>query len=249
MLDPKDPNLQPPNILFLMPCYGGTITAACFHSFLNFTDYALDNGIAWDVFTHTHCSLISLGRSIMFSQAVQDLPDWTHLMWIDADIEWKPEDIMKLVMEDKDIIGGYYPCKTYPLQQASSIKTHNKEDVETDTLVETTYVATGFMLIKREVCEKMHEHYMPDLKFFYSSQTHRDRRYVDVFAPIIDKEKQDLYLTEDYAFCERAKKIGFKCWMSKRVQLGHVMGSWVFSNEAEKTMLKKYEEKNKIKIL
>lgn len=247
MLDPQDPNLQPPYIVFLMPCYGGTITSACFHSFLKFVDYARDNGIEWDVFTHTHCSLISLGRSIMISQAVQDLPDWTHLMWIDADIEWEPTDVMKLLVEDKDIIGGYYPCKTFPLIQASAPKSHEGE--ETETLVETPYIATGFMLIKRTVCEAMHEHYMPELKFYYGSETHRDRRYVDLFAPIIDKEKNDLYLTEDYAFCKRANDIGFKSWMSKRVKLGHVMGSWVFSEEAENKMLDKYETKNKIKRL
>jgi len=248
MLDPNDPGLVPPHIIFLMPCYGGNITAACFHSFLNFASYAEENGIEWTVFTHTHCSLISLGRSIMLSQVVQDLKDWTHVMWVDSDIQWQPDDIMKLLAEDKDIIGGYYPCKTFPIQQASAIKPQS-DSIETDSLVETTYVATGFMLIKRHVCEAMHEHFMPELKFYYASKTHRDRRYVDLFAPIIDKDKNDLYLTEDYAFCERAKEIGFSCWMSKRVQLGHVMGSWVFSNEAEQTMLEKYEAKNKIKIL
>ena len=248
MLDPHDPELQPPYIVFLMPCYGGNITSACFHSFLKFAEYARDNGIEWDIFTHTHCSLISLGRSIMISQAIQDLPDWTHIMWIDADIQWEPEDLMKLLIEDKDIIGGYYPCKTFPLVNASEPKAR-KGFEETDTLIETTYIATGFMLVKRQVCETMYEKYMPELKFYYGSETHKDRRYVDLFAPFIDKNKNDLYLTEDYAFCERARKLGFKTWMSKRVKLGHVMGSWVFSEEAEKQMLNKYESKKKIKLL
>ena len=40
---------------------------------------------------------------------------------------------------------------------------------ETETLFETDYVATGFMLIKREVVEKMQEHYK-GRQFHYGPQ-------------------------------------------------------------------------------
>lgn len=247
MLDPADPNLQPPNILFLLPCYGGQITEACFYSFLKFSQYAQSNGIDFLVATHTHTSLISLGRSIMLSQAVQDAPDWTHVMWVDADIQWEPTDLMRLLLEDKEIIGGYYPYKSFPIRQASSpIATNGGE--ETSTLVETMYVATGFMLVKRHVCEVMMSHYEPELKFRYSTKQHQDRKFVDLFAPIIDKENNDLYLSEDYAFCKRAQQLGFKSYMSKLVNLGHAMGSFVFSKEKETQILKDYEDMKIVKL-
>lgn len=248
MLDPNDPNLTPPYILFLLPCYGGQITEACFYSFLKFAKYAEANGIDYLVATHTHSSLISLGRSIMLSQAVQDASEWTHVMWIDADIEWEPEHIMMLIAEDKDIIGGNYPCKTYPLVRTSGNKPVDGGE-ETSTIVETYYVATGFMMIKRHVCEQMMEHYEPELKFRYPTRVHRDKKFVDLFAPIIEQDKDDLYLTEDYAFCKRAKDLGFRIYVSKRFTLGHAMGSFVFSQSNENKMLKQYEEKDVIKIL
>lgn len=248
MLDPNNPNLQPPFILFLLPCYGGQITESCFYSFLKFAKYAEATGIEYIVATHTHTSLISLGRSIMLSQAVQDVSDWTHLMWIDADIEWEPEHVMMLLAEDKDIIGGNYPCKSYPIKRTSSNKPV-KDGEETNSLIETYYVATGFMLIKRHVCETMMKHYEEELKFKYPTRKHRNRKFVDLFAPIIEKENDDLYLTEDYAFCKRARDLGFKTYVSKRFKLGHAIGSFVFSEEKENQMLNNYEDEGKIKLL
>lgn len=247
MLDPADPSLIPPNILFLLPCYGGQITEACFYSFLKFSQYAIDHGIEFLVATHTHASLISLGRSIMLSQAVQDAPDWTHVMWVDADIQWEPTDLMRLLIEDKDIIGGYYPYKNLPLRQASS-PTAIEGGEETESIVETYYVATGFMLVKRHVCEAMMEHYAPELKFRYATRQHQDRKFVDLFAPIIDHDNNDLYLSEDYAFCKRANQLGFKSYMCKQVQLGHAMGSFVFSKEKEQQILKDYEDMKIVKL-
>ncbi len=248
MLDPSDPNLIPPVVLFLVPCYGGQITEACFYSFLKFSKFAEAMGIDFTVATHTHTSLISLGRSIMLSQAVQKLDDWTHVMWIDADIQWEPEDIMHLFIEDKDIIGGYYPIKNYPIRPASAFKPVTGGE-ETDSLIETFYIATGFMLIKRNVCEAMMDHFNEELKFRYSNSKETENKYVDLFAPIIDADNDDLYLTEDYAFCKRARQIGFKTYMSKKVQLGHAMGSHVFSTSKENEILKAYEDQGKIKIL
>lgn len=248
MLDLKDSNLTPPTILFLLPCYGGTITESCFFSFMQFARVAESYGIEYMIATHTHTSLISLGRSIMLSQAVQEAKDWTHVMWVDADIEWEPEHLLMLLAEDKDIIGGPYPCKSLPLKDSAANKPI-ENGIETKDLVETYYIATGFMLVKRHVCEAMMEHYYDELKFRYSTRNEKSYKFVDLFSPIIDANNDDLYLSEDYAFCKRAVDIGFKAFMSRRFNLGHAMGSTVFSKEKEKEMLKRYEDKGLIKIL
>lgn len=184
----------------------------------------------------------------MLGQALQEAPEWTHVMWIDADIEWQPENVLVLLAEDKDIIGGPYPCKNLPLKPSSAVSPIEGGE-ETDTLIETYYIATGFMLVKRGVCEAMHDHYYDELKFRYSTQQTKEYKYVDLFSPIIDKSKDDLYLSEDYSFCKRAYDIGFNCYMSKRFELGHAMGSFVFSREKERMILTRYEEKGMVKTL
>ena len=231
-------DIPQPNIKILTPCYGGNITSGYFHSFLDFFPYSLQNGIPFSVETLPNCSLISLGRDIMLTRALQD-PNWTHLLWIDADLRWRGEYIHSMILDDKDIIGGFYPKKGLPIDFASSPAPGGED---TEFLFETIYVATGFMLVKRHVIEKMVEEFQ-DLKFFYQGSD----AYVDLFAPIIDKETNNLYLTEDFAFCHRARSLGFKCYMSKRFELPH-LGQMEYSAESESRFLEDYEKMGRITI-
>ena len=205
---------------------------------LDFFPYSLENGIPFSVETLPNCSLISLGRNIMLRRALKD-PNWTHVLWIDADLRWKPEYVHSMILDDKDIVGGFYPKKGLPIDFASSPAPDGEN---TDTLFETIYVATGFMLIKRHVVEKMIEEFQ-DLKFFYQGSDD----YYDLFAPIVDKENNNLYLTEDFAFCYRARQLGFRCYMSKRFELPH-LGQFEFSAAAEKEFLEDYERMGRITI-
>jgi len=229
--------VEQPNIKILTPCYGGNITSGYFHSFLDFFPYAMQNGIPFSVETLPNCSLISLGRDIMLFRALQD-PNWTHLLWIDADLRWKPQYVHSMILDDKDIVGGFYPKKGLPIDFASSPAPGGADE---EGLFETIYVATGFMLTKRSVIETMVEHYREELGFFYQGSD----QYIDLFAPIIDKSTNRLYLTEDYAFCYRARELGFKCWMSKRFELPH-LGQFEYSAEAEGRFLQDYVKQGRI---
>jgi len=229
--------MDQPNIKILTPCYGGNITSGYFHSMINLFPYAVQKGINLSVETLPNCSLISLGRNIMLRRAMFD-DQWTHVLWIDSDLRFKPEYIHSMILDDKDIVGGFYPKKGLPIDFASSPAPGGEE---TESLCETIYVATGFMLIKREVIEKMYDHFKDDLSFKYQGADD----YVDLFGTIIDEN--GLYLTEDYAFCYRAKSLGFKTFMSKRFELPH-LGQMEYSAEHEAAFLENYEKSGRITI-
>jgi hypothetical protein len=231
--------IDQPHVKILTPCYGGNITSGCFHSFMDFFPYAVQNGIPFSVETLPNCSLIPLGRDIMLRRAMND-PDWTHLLWIDADLRWKPQMVHSMILDDKDIVGGFYPKKGLPIDFASSPAPGGDD---TEHLFETIYVATGFMLTKRHVIEKMLEHYADELTFSYQGGDD----FVDLFGPIIDKNLNNLYLTEDYAFCYRARELGFKCYMSKRFEIPH-LGQMEYSAEYEESFLKEYEKSGRITL-
>lgn len=57
-------------------------------------------------------SLVSRARNNLIARAMSD-KDATHFMFIDNDIAWDPFDIIKLLISDKDLIGGIYPLKYY----------------------------------------------------------------------------------------------------------------------------------------
>jgi hypothetical protein len=230
-----------PNIKVLTPCFMGKVESGYLHSLLNLFPYAMENGMPFTVETLPNCSLISLGRSIMLNRALTHDKNFTHVLWIDADLRFRPEYIHSMVLEDKDIVGGFYPKKGLPIDFASSPAPDGED---TENLFETIYVATGFMMVKRAVIEAMVEHYREELKFFYQGTDDA----VHLFHPIIDRENQDLFLTEDYAFCKRAREIGFRCFMSKRFELPHI-GVMEYSAEGEMQFLQEYEKRGRIKIL
>ena len=204
---------------------------------LDLYPYALQNGMPFSVETLPSCSLISLGRDVMLARALND-PNWTHVLWIDADLRWKPEYIHSMVLNDKDIVGGFYPKKSLPIDFASSPMPGGEN---TEDLLETIFVATGFMMVKRHVVETMMDHFRDELQFAYQGSD----QYVDLFAPIIDQDNNRLYLTEDYACCYRARQLGFKCYMSKHFELPHT-GPMEFSAEHEQEMLEEYVEVGRV---
>ena len=230
---------QAPVIKILTPCYMGQVTSKYFHSVLNLGAYLMKIGVNFTVETLPNCSLISLGRNIMLQRALLD-PNWTHIMWIDSDIEFVPQCVHSMLVDDKPIMGGFYPKKGLPIDFASSPMPGGEDD---ENWFETDYVATGFMLIKREVIEGMIEAY-PERQFFYQGSDN----FYDLFSPYIDTEMPNrLYLTEDYAFCRLARAVGYKSYMSKRFTLGH-HGNFTFSKTNEEEMLKEYERQGYVEI-
>ena len=230
--------MDQPTLKILTPCYGGNVTSGYLHSLMDFFPYAIQNGIPFSLETLPNCSLISLGRDMMLSRALQD-PDWTHLLWIDADLRFKPQYIHSMILDDKDIVGGFYPKKGLPIDYASSPAPDGEI---TEYLFETIYVATGFMMVKRTVIENMWNVFKEDLEFTYQGNTH-----VDLFAPIIDQETGKLYLTEDFSFCHRARSLGYKCYMSKRFELPH-LGMFEYSLDNEIKILDEYEKLGRLSI-
>lgn len=238
MLDPKNPDITPPTIVVMMPCYGGKIFLETVESLLELQREGIENGI--DILWHfdDKCSLISLGRSVMTTNVYRHLKDWTHLLWVDADVGFAMEDLWKLIIADKDIVGGMYPMKSLPIRWTSTpYPTDNKQQSEMDKkLVRTHYIANGFMLCKREAIQKMMEHYEDELNFRYWNST-----YVDLFQPIIDKDKTNLYLSEDYAFCKRANDIGIETWIRNDVKLSHT-GTMRYSEADQNAVLTRIHE-------
>lgn len=57
-------------------------------------------------------SLVSRARNNLIARAMTD-PECSHILFIDNDISWDPVDILKLLISDKDLIGGIYPLKNY----------------------------------------------------------------------------------------------------------------------------------------
>ena len=223
------------NIFFATPCYGGQITDQYFLSVFRLTQELIKYNINFRITTLRNESLVPRARNILNAMFLE-AKECTHLMFIDADIEFEPESVIRMLAMDKDLITGAYPKKTLPVDYAINLKFADKEKTQVKVdmgAVEVLDASTGFWLMKREVVERMIEAY-PEL--FYLNDSSIDpkfNQYCYSFFDTIHDPDDNRYLSEDYTFCRRWQKIGGQIWLDPNTKLNHV-GSYTFEGDVNK---------------
>lgn len=220
--------LQTTRIHFCIPCYGGQINEGCFISMLKYMATAQRLALNFTIDTMVNESLVCRARNSLVAKMLYFEPKSTHLMFVDADIGFEPSEIFKLILSDKDVVGGLYPKKALPI----SYVVNRVPDAEKNgNLVEVMNLGTGFMLIKREVIEKMIAE-NPDLH--YMDAIGLDPKYdpfkYALFDTEIDPDTRE-YLSEDYLFCKRWRAMGGKIWADLSITLNHI-GHYTFRGDA-----------------
>ena len=239
---------QKPNIFIATPMYGGMCTGYYCQSVLNLNNTFAQNGINASFSFMFNESLITRARNALAHQFLQS--DCTHLLFIDSDIRFNAPDIVSMIHADKEIICGIYPKKEinwFTVKKAmdngvdqNNLKFHTgsfvvnlvgyvgEVTVPVNQPVEIFNGGTGFMLIKREVFEKLSPNvpeYTNDVGDL-SGQLHNQAKIKEFFATSIEPETNRL-LSEDYHFCRIWRLQGGKVWAAPWAHLGH-MGSYLF---------------------
>ena len=202
-------------IHFMTPCYGGQITEACFSSYLQFTIQAMQNNTIFQIDTLTNESNVNRARNSCAAKFLSG--DATHLMFVDADIQFRAGDVMKLAGAGKAIVGGVYPQKTIPTKMVVNTLKDGKQEGD---LLEVGTLGTGFMMIHRSVFDKMIQSGVQKYTDAIGlSDTENDNQY-DFFNCTIDS--QGRYLTEDWSFCRKWRELGGEIWADTSIPLVHV---------------------------
>ena len=203
-------------------------------------------GIAYSISTLFNESLVTRARNTCVAFMMGN-PAATHLMFVDADIEWQASSVLKLASLDKDIIGGTYPKKTINWQkvqlqamedaakaQGQFIHTAGADFVinaipgQKGEIVEVEDIGTGFLMIKREVIQKMFDEY-PLKK--YKNTIGLEPKYNDLCYALFDTMLVNgHYLSEDYGFCRLWKRLGGSIYLDKSIILGHY-GTYMFKGD------------------
>lgn len=198
------------SILFCTPAYGGMVFAPHFQSCMNLKEELTKIGLTHDWLIGWNESLVHRGRMEMTASFLKT--DHTHMMWLDADIDFTPEDVAKLWNLDADIAVGVYCMKKRDEQWYAAWKGGKlvKDLDQFREPIEVDYAGTGFMMITRSVIEKLSR----DAEKFDGANGEVPALYM---TPIIDR----CLRSEDYYFCEIARKAGYKIMMEPSVRLGH----------------------------
>ena len=200
--------LQKHNIFFATPCYGGQLTDQFFLSMFRLTQALNHYKINYRITTLRNESLVTRARNILTAMFLES--DCTHLMFIDADIEFEPDSVIRMLAMNKPLIAAAYPKKTIDWDNVRK------------AAIEVMDASTGFFLVQRIVFEKMIQAY-PELH--YKNDSSIDPRFnphcYALFDTWLDPD-DNRYLSEDYTFCRRWQKIGGKIWLDPNTRLSHV---------------------------
>ena len=223
--------LKTTRVHICMPCYGGQLTESTFMSYIKWSNTARQLGIDWTMETLTNESLISRARNTLTAKFLHN-KDSTHLLFIDADIGFEPWHILVLLNRQVDVIGGLYPMKSMPIKWCVNGIEGGEEG--TEGLQEVSKTGTGFLLIKRDVFEKLNAH--PATKPFINDigLPEELNPYMKTYFDTAVRENR--YYSEDWTFCENWRDLGGKIWVDKRVLLRHT-GTYTFAHEAQETLI------------
>ena len=119
-------SVTPTCLYILTPCYGSMCYTNYMMSLLSTIQRLNQLGLEHYVEFCNNDSLVSRARNNLVARAMNN-PKTTHILFIDSDIAWEPDSIIKLILADKHIVGGVYPIKNYDW---SSLITKKNGDID-----------------------------------------------------------------------------------------------------------------------
>ena len=180
-------------------------------------------------------SLVTQGRNLCVSNFLNK-KEYTHMLFIDSDISFDPSSVFKLLKCNKDVVSIPYPMKTINWNKVHGriqdqkdinindlsksgftypIKVEDQQNINVSKgLMEVTHAPTGFMLIKKEAILKMVEKY-PHLKIKQPTIMNGEAKDTDNLWNFFDTwfdQETNKYYGEDFAFCQKWRDIGGKCY-------------------------------------
>ena len=201
-------------------------------------------------------SLVTQGRNLCVANFLKDPANPTHLLFIDSDIDFTFNVIMKMLKFDREVIATPYPMKhihwdqiwnkiqngniknieelkraghTYPIK----LDNHTGKNIPVvDGVMEVSHAPTGCMLIKRQVFDKMIKAY-PNDKIEQATVINgmaviNEYNY-NFFDTIHDPETKKYY-GEDFGFCKKWTAIGGKCYCYINEDITHV-GEYAYNGK------------------
>ena len=250
--------LQERKIMVATPMYGGMCGGQYTKSSVDLGQQAAKYGLDIGFYYIFNESLITRARNYLVDEFMRS--HYTHLMFIDADIGFDPQDVLSLAaiadpVSDKEIVCGAYPKKTIAWEKIKRAVDKGAADENPQALenyvgdfvfnpapgvseirinepVEVLEGGTGFMMIQKSAFEKFGNAH-PELLYtpdHVRTENFDGSRQIYAYFDTVIDPKSNRYLSEDYMFCQWARDLGIKVWMCPWMRLKH-MGTYIFGGD------------------
>ena len=270
ILEVSSDQARPKPIIYIgTPAFGCMLSIHYVASLLRLHALCTSKGIPLLVDMTGNESLISRCRSIMQRRFL--LSEATHLLWIDSDIGFDPNSVLRLLefVERHDgnrIAGCVYAKKGYmwprleramkdpdfrgqeDLAQIAMDFNINIPDegvaVDEHGYIPVLDLATGMMMSSRKVCEAVAAAH-PELHCINDLQNalpaDSDNTFVATYACMID-QKSRRFLSEDYSYSRRAQDLGFTVWADLCSPLSHTGNASYMGDIRGRLRARQYDE-------
>ena len=247
-------------LYILTPHYGGMCHVTYMRSLMKTQDRLRELGVDLHIEFCNNDSLVSRARNNLVARAMSNT-NMTHMLFIDNDITWDPDSILKLLLAEKPVVGGIYPLKHYNWEKLvnTNPETPNENVIQNwidrknqsmfkdaipdvdlihhrllsynlnlatntmhieNNLTKVRHIATGFMMIKRKVIEKLQQafpstKYVDDIGFLQPEENKHAYALFDCGV------EEGHYFSEDWLFCHRWTKMGGEIHVEVTINLNH----------------------------
>jgi glycosyltransferase involved in cell wall biosynthesis len=173
---------------------------------------------------------ISGARAAMLRKALDVKAD--IIVFIDHDVSWRPDDLVKLIQSEGDVVAGLYRFKTDGEETYMGVLDDDKDGfpkVRADGCIKATRVPAGFLKLTREAVNKFMVAY-PHLMYGEACNPH-----IDIFNHGAHK---GAFWGEDYSFCRNWTDAGGEIWIVPNVSLTHHAGDKDYPGNYHEFLLK-----------
>lgn len=244
------------SVFISTPCYDGMLSMSYTLSILKLIRKLNSMNIKYHIDLIGNESLIPRARNNSLGRFMKT--NYSHLLFIDADIEFQPEALIDIINFNKDVVCCSVPTKNINWERIKESITNedtresyesrglrfaynkmnqqnnideNSNTNENDNFIQVQHAGTAFMLIKREIIVKLYDKH-PEL-MIRSAQLNNSI-VCGLFCCMIQNK---IYLSEDYSFCERVRNIGGEIWVNTSHNLNHI-GRMIFRSDIANRTIK-----------
>lgn len=205
-------------VLFATPCLSAKVDLDYFSSYIHTSVALSGRGIAHTVRLQAGICFIDHARNVLCHQFLNDFPDATDLFFIDDDLGWHSDGVLRLLDRDEDIVGGVYPLKQdpigFPITLEADSKTH--QFIEKNGLFEASFLPTGFMRLKRHAVALMAAD-QPTYPHHRADGVTEEIRNI-FHTGYVDGQRWG----EDVDFANRWRAKGGRMWVDPEIVLSHL---------------------------
>lgn len=211
-------------VFICLPAFGQVNSSFTTGSLVALTRFLAERGEFYGFAQKSYPDIADL-RAI-FLTTWFDGTDASHLLFVDADMQFEPQLVLDMLAFDKQLVGTLYPKRTLPISWVGSA-------LEGDQVVENGFlkvegIGFGVTLIRRDCVEAMIaagncevDEALTDCVAGRSLKDQGFKRMIRAFEEIRLPGRR---LSEDFSFCHRHRQSGGEVWAAIHHNVTHIGG-------------------------